>query len=176
MHAFVHALKLENLMSSSTFKLILTTIFIYSLTACSSGFDRSDHKNNRYQESLETKILPDGSKVFNFSIAIQNKQLDEQDEKMAENIGRQKQSKGPGKKGAGQSENNKSPNKKNNERNQALEEHFQQRVSSLSILKMFCREGYFVLEKYNDSREVQLKAECKESASVEDYNKFTKVK
>jgi hypothetical protein len=176
MRAFVHSLMLENFMSLSTFKLILTTIFLYSLTACSSGLDRSDMKNNRYKESLETKILPDGSKVFNFSIAVQNKPLDEQDEIMPEHVGKQKKTKGQGKKGTGQAENNKSLNKKNNERNQVLEEYFQQRVSSLNILKMFCREGYFTLEKYSDSREVQLKAECKESASVEDYNKFTKVK
>jgi len=159
-------------------------MLIFSLTACSTGFDRPDKRNKNYQEFLETKILADGSKVFNFSLAMQNKKPSNQNEQVAKNDQKKKDKpRGRGDKPAEnkdgkQAKNNKPSSTKNkkSERKQALEEYFQQRVANLKILKMFCRQGYLVLEEYIDVNEISLKAECKESASIDDYSKFTKAK
>lgn len=147
------------------------------LAGCSSHDDRPDRKSLIYQEQLETKILPDGSKVFNFSLAMKPRMHSENNEQAIAGKPMKKGKrggKGERKGSQKQQRSNQEPNKKNTKRAEALAERFETRLDNLKILKMFCRQGYFILEEYVESNKMSVKAECKEGASEDDYNKFTK--
>jgi len=170
----------------------LTFIFTFGIAifaaGCSSSGEQPDRKKFIYQERLETKILPDGSKVFNFSLAMQRREGIAKNEKSPdENLhknGKRGEKGGRtgerkrGQRNAEQNQEIKSASAVNEKGkgNQALAERFEERLDNLKILKMFCRQGYFVLEEYSQVNKMSIKAECMEGASAADYNKFTKAK
>lgn len=144
--------------------------------------ERANKKPISYQEFLETKILPDGSKVFSFSLLMQRRDNNtKENQSVKDRPATQAKRDGKRKGGRGKAEQNPvekpviAPNK-NALNNEVLQEYFQERIESLTILKMFCRQGYFILEEFTDVNKISVKAECKESASIDDYDKFTKAK
>jgi hypothetical protein len=165
-------------------KSIALLVLAYYLTGCSANVDRPDKNSVGYQEFLETKILPDGSKVFNFSLARKRlKNMDRNENDIDEIAPNKTKRKGDGERkgGRGNAEKNretksKPPAARSAVNDDTLHRYFQDRLANLKILKMFCRQGYFILEEYADTKALWIKAECKESASVDDYTKFTKVK
>jgi hypothetical protein len=169
-------------LSKLTSVAVITMVFV--LSSCSSSVDRPDKKSIVYQEFLETKILPDGSKIFNFSLVMpkRNKTGEGYQENEASISDTQKRDGDGQRKGGkgnkqGQKKSGDGPRSSESKRGlkiDALQTHFQERLDKLKILKMFCREGYFILDEFVDVKQISIKAECKDGASSDDYTKFTK--
>ena len=121
--------------------------------------------NANVAESLHTEIRPDGSKIFEYStylIAAPKSIQGTLSKKVQRVIATQQ----------GNRTSTRIDKTSQRDLSKALAQHFQQRLTNLEILELFCREGYFVLEEFDSANEKRLKAECHDSATPADYQRF----
>ncbi|GHE93384.1 hypothetical protein GCM10011501_23460 [Thalassotalea profundi] len=138
---------------------------VISISACTST------KKPNLRESLHTEIKSDGSKVFEFSVFVINEKRNDQ---KAGNKKGERQGKGRGEREARGGRQERSDGTSNDKMpsNKALNNYFEERLSNLPIISLFCRKSYFVLDRLNGNDEITLRAECHDTATTDDYVRF----
>lgn len=140
-------------------KTSLILFMVIFISGCAS------QKNHNLRESLNTEIKAGGSKVFNFSVVmINNKNKHQkngmrQEERDDSRSGQRK----PQSRSSAQDRNSSSAE---------LTEYFDNRLKNLPIITLFCRKGYFVLDRLNANDEITIRAECHDTATTDDYVRF----
>ncbi|WDE04798.1 hypothetical protein SG34_026375 [Thalassomonas viridans] len=132
-------------------------VFLF-LAACSS------HREKTVEEIFVTEIREDSSKMFAFTLT-QEKAARSRQADTKTRAGKQGKSRKGGKeKGAGKNESR--------ERQNPLEDIFQQRLEQRLSQNNYCRTGYLELERYASRGAMTMRGECNESATESDRQRF----
>ncbi|WP_448567080.1 hypothetical protein [Thalassotalea ganghwensis] len=143
-------------------KHLSSAILLMLLSACARQVSIT---NANVGESLHTEIREDGSKIFEFSAFLLDAPkpiAGELSNKIQRVIASQR----------GRGSINRLDRQSRLTLQNTLSNYFEQRLAELSILELFCRDGYFVLEQFDTANEKRIKAECHDGASADDYQRF----
>jgi hypothetical protein len=148
---------------SKTKKFILLTI-LTSLAACSSN------QHIKIDEYFSTKIRPDNSKMFYFSMVITNQAIEKSSSNRSQE---QRPTKGRGSSGKKQARiPEKTQNNIAKSTTNKMDQQLTERLNNQLAHSDYCRTGYIELERNLGNSVFSIRGECHESATLADKERF----